>query len=188
MQKNTDYLKSLTIAGDTYIIRPVQEDDFDINLTHCKDIPDATESSVNIGIKPDTEKLNLFGIYDVDDVRSNAFVVAKVNGSEPQDHERIGFAMYARHRELYSYEFHMSVDRSLKDSTLPIHMFRMIVKHAMGHGVKVLFCHADENNTAMREIAERAHMLVTLESEKSHGVKYTLMLDKHPDILESMAS
>jgi len=188
MQVISKYLKSLTIQGNTYIIRPVRENDFDINLTHCKSTPDATATSVNFGIKPNTEKLNMFGIYDVDDVRSNGFVVEKVEGSEQHDHRRVGFAMYAKHRELYSYEFHISVDETLKDSILPLHMFRMIVKHAMGHGVKVLFCHADENNTAMRDIAERTEMLVTLESKQSHGIKYTLMLDKRPDILERLAS
>jgi len=188
MQTKTDYHRSFVIAGDAYIIRPAQPDDFEVDLTFCKCLPDATETSINFGLKPDTEKLNLFGIYDVNDVRSSAFVAAKVDGGSPNEHKQVGYAMYAKNRERYSHEFYISLDQSLKQSTLPAQLLSVLVQHAKVHGVKVLFCHADENNTAMREMAERVGMLVTLESEQSHGVKYTLILDNHPDILQVLAS
>jgi hypothetical protein len=185
---NNSYLKTFTSAGDTYIIRPVAAEDFDRNLTYCENIPDATPTSVNFGLKPNVEALNLHGIYDIDDVRSSGFVVTKVNDGEPEHSKRVGLAIYGKHRKLYSHEFHMSIEQSLMTTTLPVQLFRVLVKHAKDHGIKVLFCHANEHNPAMQSLAEQAGMLVTLEPEQSHGVKYTLLLDKSPDILQRLAS
>jgi len=188
MKSSNTYRTTLNIAGDTYLIRPAQETDFNVDLTYSKSIPDATQSSVNFGIKPNTDNLNLFGIYDVDDSRSNAFLAVKIEGAKPQNHKRVGFALYAMNRKFYSHEFYLSVDQSLRDSTLPAQLLTVIIQHAMAHGVKVLFCHADENNSAMQILAERTGMLVTLESGQSHGIKYTLTLDNCKEILQELAS
>jgi len=179
MQTALSYLKSVVIAGDTYTIRPVQKEDFDVDLTHCKKIPDVTEASVNFGLKPDTSKLNLFGIYDIDDARSSGFIAAKVISAEEETKRAVGFGLYAKNRESYSHEFYISVDHSLKGSSLPKELLGMIVQHAKSSGINVLFCHSDESNSAMQELAKHSGMLTTLEPNKAHGVKYTLMVNNY---------
>jgi len=187
MQAAPTQNKAFVISGDTYTIRAVQPTDFDIDLTFCKSIPDTIEAAVNFGQKPNPEKLNMFGIYDVNDARSNAFIALKVNGNGNTS-KPVGFAMHARNRELYSHEFYISVDQSLKQTSLPAELLNVLVQHAKHHGVKVLFCHADENNVLMRTLAERIGMLVTLEPKQTHGIKYTLLLDKRPDLEKILAS
>jgi len=188
MQATPTIYKTCIIDGNTYTIRHVREEDFDINLTHCPSMPDATQSSVNFGLKPNNEILNLWGIYDADDDRSSAFVASMINGHNQPDHKRAGFAMYAKNRKSYSHEFYISVDESLKQSSLPAQLLSVLVQHAKRHGVRVLFCHSDESNQEMQALAKRTGMLVTLESNQSHGIKYTLMLDKHHDIEKMLAS
>jgi len=176
--------KSFVISGDTYAIRAAQPTDFDTDLTFCKRIPDATQTAINFGLKPDPKKLNMFGIYDINDARSSAFVASKVCSKR----KPVGFAMHARNRDLYSHEFYISVDESLEQSTLPAELLSVLIQHAKHHGVKVLFCHANENNAAMRALAERVGMLITLESGQTHGIKYTLLLDNLPNIEQILAS
>ncbi len=187
MQTTPTIYKSFIIAGNTYTVRHVQDGDFDVNLTHCTNMPDATPTSVNFGLKPNNKILNLWGIYDTDDSRSSAFVATMINGQNQDECKRVGFAMYAKNRENYSHEFYISVDQSLKKTNLPAQLFSVIVQHATRHGVKVLFCHSDESNQEMQALAKQAGMLVTLESGQSHGIKYTLMLDKQPDIEQALA-
>jgi len=188
MQTTPTIYKTSIIDGNTYTIRHVREEDFDVNLTHCSSLPDATQTSVNFGLKPDNEKLNLWGIYDTNDDRSSAFVASMINGHNQLEHKRAGFAMYAKNRKSYSHEFYISVDQSLKQSSLPAQLLSVLIQHAKQHGVKVLFCHSDERNQEMQALAKRTGMLVTLEPDQSHGIKYTLMLDKHNDIEKMLAS
>ena len=171
--------ESLFIDRKMILIRPLHSSESFAKKNYIELLELYDYVAIGVFQKPSRESLDTYCKLKDNDSMVYVAVSEEDNSLPP-----LGVALYIRNETTNSHEFSILVKRNYLHTRLGLELTSMLATDAANHEVKALFTSDSSEDKFMYNIAKKLNMSERLIPHKTRQVRYSLQVDKHPDIVK----